>query len=96
MSYQSKDSQVLGQQLKVEELTLSASSSLITVNGSDLQVQLNEPVQKVYMVIKQVIAGTITGVVGTIGSDGTSIILTGESAAASTTTYCIKYSEQQS
>ena len=95
MSYNSKDSLVLGQQLKVEELCVFAGSSLITVSGSDLKVQLNEPVQQVYMVIKNV-AGTISGVVGTIGTDGTSIILTGESAAAATTSYCIKYSEQQS
>lgn len=96
MSFNSKDSQVFGQQLKVEEICLFAGNSLITVNGSDLQLQLSEPVDQIFMVIKQVVAGTITGIHATVGSDGTSIIITGESAAVATTSYLVKYSMKQS
>ena len=95
-SFQSKDSAVLAQQLKVEELCLFAGNSLITVVGGDLVVQLNEPVDQIYMTIKQVVAGTISGIHSTIGGDGTSIVITGESAAVATTSYCIKYSMKQS
>lgn len=91
-SFQSKDSAVLSQQLKVQEIAVFASNALITVSGSDLKLQLSEPIDQIYMTLKQVALGTVTGVAATIGADGTSIIITGESAAVASTAYVIKYS----
>lgn len=98
MAYQSKQSLVLGQQLKVEEICLLANNPLISVVASDLNLQLSEPLSpsSVLMCLKQVAAGTVTGVACTIGADGTSITITGESAAAATTAYLIKYVMKQS
>lgn len=93
-SFPAKDSQVLAQQLKVQELVLFANSPLISISGSDLLVQINEPVAQVLCVIKQVAAGTISGVVPAIVSS-TSIQLTGESAAVASTSYIIKYIVQE-
>lgn len=90
-SFQAKDNAVLNQQLKVEEVCLFANNALLSVSGSDLKLQLNEPVTSVIMVLKQVAAGTVTGIAATLGADGTSIIITGESAAAATTSYLVKY-----
>lgn len=95
-SFQAKDSAVLAQQLKVEEITLYANNPLLTVVAGDLNLQLNEPVDQIFTCVKQVVAGTITGVHCTVGADGTSITVTGEAAAAATTTYMIKYSNKQS
>lgn len=90
-SYQAEDTLVLAQQLRVQDVCLTANNTLLTVSGSDLKLQLNEPISSVLMVVKQVALGTISGVVPTIGADGTSIILTGESAAVASTAYLIKY-----
>lgn len=90
-SFQSKDSQVLNQQLKVQELVLLASNPLIAVSGSDLLVSIGETVLQVLSCQKQVAAGTLTGIVGAVNADPTKITLTGESAAAATTSYVVKY-----
>lgn len=95
-AYYAKDSSVQAQQLKVEELTLFANNPLLTVLSSDLNLQINEPVDQVFMILKQVVGGTVTGIHGTVGADGTSITITGESAAISTTSYIVKYSCKQS
>ena len=88
-SFQAKDPQVLGQQLKVQEVTLLANNTLLSVSGSDLVLQVNESIDSVLMCLKQVAAGTLTGIHCTVS--GTTIVITGESAAAATTAYCIKY-----
>jgi hypothetical protein len=90
-SYQAEDVLVLGQQLRVQEICLFANSTLLSVVGGDLKLQFNEPINSVLMVIKQVSAGSISGIAATLGGDGTSIVITGESAAAATTSYLIKY-----
>lgn len=94
--YQAKDSLVLAEQLKVEELCVFANAPLTSVIAGDLNVLVKEPIDQVFMCIKQEIAGTLTGVVATIGADLTSITLTGESAAVATTSYLIKYTVKQS
>lgn len=91
MPYQSKDSQVLNQQLKVQELVLFANNPLVAVSGSDLVVSIGETVASVLSTQKQVAAGTLTGIVGAVNADPTKITLTGESAAVSTTSYVIRY-----
>lgn len=88
-SYQSKDSLVLTQQLKVQEVTLFANNTLLSVSGGDLVLQLNEPVDSVLLCAKQVVAGTLSGIHCTVS--GTTIIVTGEAAALATTSYMIKY-----
>jgi hypothetical protein len=93
-SYQAKDSQVLNQQLVVQELTLFANNGLCYVSGGNLNVQTNETVTSVLSIVKQVTGGTLTGLAtgsAAIYTDGTSIVLTGESAAVSTTSYVIRY-----
>lgn len=90
-SFQSKDSQVLNQQLKVQELVLFANNSLISDDSTDLFVSIGETVQSVLSCQKQVAAGTLSGVVATVHSDPTKIKLAGQTAAAATTTYVIRY-----
>lgn len=90
-SFPSKDSQVLGQQLKVQELVLRADNPLISVSGSDLLVTINESVDSVLACIKQVAAGTLSGVVGSVHSTPSQIKIAGESAAAASTVFIIKY-----
>lgn len=94
-SFQAKNPQVLSGQLKVQELCLFANDALISVVGGDLQVAINEPILSVLMVVKQIAAGTISGVVPSVASVS-NIVLTGESAAAASTSYCIKYIVKES
>lgn len=65
-------------------ITFSASAS----NG--LIVAMGETVDSITQCVKQVAAGTVTGVVATIVG-GTTIQLAGEEHAVSTTAYLIKY-----
>ena len=90
-SFQAKDSQVLNQQLKVQEIVLFANSPLLAVAGSDLVLSINETVKSVLSCQKQVAAGTLTGIVGAVNADPTKITLTGESAAVATTSYVVRY-----
>jgi len=88
-SYQSKDSAVLSQQLKVQELVLRADNSLISVSGGDLSVAIGESVGQVLSSTKQIAAGTLSGVVASAST--TTITIVGEAAAAATTVYVLKY-----
>lgn len=88
-SFQSKDPQVLGEQLKVQELVIKASSNIVSVSGSDLAVAIGEPLLECRACIKQIAAGTLSGIACTVS--GNNIIITGESAAAATTVYILKY-----
>lgn len=161
-SYQARDSQVLGQQLAVQELTLLANNSLITeqytftvtsanatagatytnnghtytvlatiaaattlvttgvgapsasgtltlatgtgdatitfsaVANSDLIISMNESLTQALMCVKQIAAGTVSGVVMTIQNDAngkpTQLKLAGQAPAVATTCYMTKYS----
>lgn len=91
MSYQAKDSQVLNQQLKVQELTLFANNNLISDDSTDLFVSIGETVLQVLSCQKQVAAGTLSGVVGSVATDATKIKLAGQTGAAATTSYVIRY-----
>lgn len=89
--FPAKDPQVLNQQMKVQELVLFANNPLISVSGSDLLIAIGEVVASVLSCQKQVAAGTLTGVVGVVGTDTSTIKLTGESAAVATTSYVVRY-----
>ncbi len=90
-SYNAKDSQVLSQQLKVQEIVLLANNPLLVVAGSDLVLSIGETVTSVLSCQKQVAAGTLSGIVGAVNADPTKITLTGESAAVATTSYVVRY-----
>lgn len=94
-SFQAKDSLVLEQQLSVQELSLKASNGLVSVSGPDLIVSLKEKIDSVVAGLKQIAAGTLTGVVVTIQNDAngepTQLKIAGEAAAAASTAYILKY-----
>lgn len=95
-SYQAKNDPVLAQQLKVQELALRADNQLVSVSGGDLLVSISETIESVVQCSKQIAAGTLSGIVATVGTDPKTIKLTGESAAAASTTYVIKYIVKES
>jgi hypothetical protein len=47
ISYQPKDASVQGLQLKVQELVLKKSDSIVSVSGLDVTIDLKEPVSEV-------------------------------------------------
>lgn len=94
-SFQAKDSQVLNEQLKVQELVLKANNPLISDDSTDLFVSIGETLGSVLSCVKQIAAGTVSGVVATVATDTSKIKLAGETGAASTTTYIIKYTVKE-
>ena len=62
-SYQAKDVMVLGQQLKVQELVIPSTSPLITNDGTNLVVAINEPVAQVLACLKVLAAGGVSAIV---------------------------------
>lgn len=91
VSFQAKNSQTLNQQLKVQEVVVTAGNSMVSVSGGDLIVSIGETVESVLSCQKQTAAGVLSGLARTIGTDTSTIQLTGESAALATTSYTIKY-----
>jgi hypothetical protein len=89
-SFQAKDSAILNKQLLVQEIVVKAGDPLISVVSSDLQIDIGETLLSVEMCVKQVAAGTLSGIACTI-TGGSKIVITGESAAVATTRYMIKY-----
>ncbi len=61
-SFQAKDSEVLEQQLEIQSLAIRANSGFISADGDDLLVEINEPIDSILMAIKQIPAGTVSGV----------------------------------
>jgi hypothetical protein len=47
ISYQPKDASVQGLQLKVQELVLKESDSIVSVSGLDVTIDLKEPVSEI-------------------------------------------------
>lgn len=98
-SFQAKDSQVLQQQLVVQELTLKANNSLITDDSTDLFIHMGETILTTVMCIKQIAAGTVSGVVATVANDTdgnpTLIKLAGQTGAATTTSFQVKYTTHE-
>lgn len=89
MSFEAKKAMARDEQLKVQELVLKANSPMLSVVSSDLVLDIGETVVEVRACLKQVVAGTVTGIAATVSSG--KIVITGESAAVATTSYIIKY-----
>lgn len=63
MSYQSKDPLVRQNQLKVQEVNVTAGDPAIAVdNGADLDIQINEEVKAVHQCLHVAADGTLTSV----------------------------------
>lgn len=94
-SFQAKDSQVLQQQLVVQEICLKANNSLISDDSTDLFIHMGETITSTLMCVKQIAAGTVSGVVATVANDTsgnpTLIKLAGQTGSATTTSFMVKY-----
>jgi hypothetical protein len=79
ISYRSEDSNVLNQQLNVQELVVKASDTLVSISGNDLSIAINEPVNKVLSCIKESALGAISGFPCAVS--GNNIIITNGAVA---------------
>jgi len=51
MSYQAQDSQILGEQLKVQELVLKHGNPLLVANAGDVVIDIKEEVAEIVLVL---------------------------------------------
>ena len=93
ISYQSKDSAVLGLQLKVQELCVKAGDQVVSASGADLLVAIGEKVLEVRQALEVAANGTVTGIAasaitlvdsstGALGGDKKTIKIAGLALAA--------------
>jgi len=51
ISFQAKDSQILGQQLKVQEIVVKHGSPLLEVSGADILIDIKEEIESIELVL---------------------------------------------
>lgn len=94
MSYQAKDSQILGQQLKVQELVIRfADVGLYTASGTTVTVDIQETLSSVPLVLfHDNSAGTLATLAqSAIAVSGDSVTVTLAAALAADDVLVIKY-----
>ena len=108
MSYQAKDPQTLGQQLKIQELVVRASdTSLYVVDTGDVVVLIREPVAAVVLCLQHDNSGPTLATVAmadliisdstayTAGGDASAIRVNGIAALDANDRLVIKYIAQE-
>lgn len=89
-SYQSKDSRILGQQLKVQELTCRVGNPITSVVGLDLVIDVSEPVADTLMCVTMApLTGVLTGY--PVTPVGTTIVVVGGAAIPGGDSVMLKY-----
>lgn len=93
ISYQAQDVQILGEQLKVQELSLKHGNPILVVSGADILIDIKEDLEEIVLVLfKDDSAGTIAPIAAaSLSIDSLTKIKIASVATAANDVIVVKY-----